>query len=85
MPDEILVFTEHQGGKLVRPTWEALAAGQALAQELGASVSAVILGNSLSGLAQDLATVEVNAVLSVESPLLAGYTADGYTLALREV
>jgi electron transfer flavoprotein alpha subunit len=85
MPDGILVFAEHQEGKLVRPTWEALAAGQALAQDLGAPVSAVILGSSPSGLAADLAAAEVREVLSIESPLLADYTADGYTLALREV
>ncbi|HUU14970.1 MAG TPA: electron transfer flavoprotein subunit alpha/FixB family protein [Terriglobia bacterium] len=85
MPDEILVFAEHQEGKLVRPTWEALAAGQALAEDVGASVAAVILGSNSSGLASELAAAEVSEVLSVESALLDAYTADGYTLALRAV
>jgi electron transfer flavoprotein alpha subunit len=85
MPDEILVFAEHQGGKLTRPTWEALAAGQQLAHDTGKPVSAVIVGHDTSALAADLTTIDVQEVLIVDSPLLAEYTADGYALALREV
>ncbi len=85
MPEEILVFAEHQGGRLTRPTWEALAAGQRLAQDLGAEVSAVILGENLPPLASELASVDLSEVLGVDSALLADYTADGFTQALREV
>jgi electron transfer flavoprotein alpha subunit len=85
MANDVLVFAEHQGGKLVRPTWEALAAGQHLAKELGAGVSAVVLGANVAGLARELAGVEVAGVLAVDSPLLAEYTADGTTEALRQV
>ncbi len=85
MADDILVFAEHQGGKLVRPTWEALAAGQHLAQELGAGVSAVVLGATTGELARELAAADVTEVLAVESPLLAEYTADGYTESLRQL
>jgi len=83
MSDEVLVFAEHQGGKITRPTWEALAAGQRLAQDLGLTASAVILGEGLSGLASELAAVDVTEVLAVESEPLREYTADGYTEALR--
>lgn len=85
MSESILVFAEHQDGKLLRPAWEALAAGQRLARDLGASVSAVILGHRVSALASELALVEVQEVFSVDSPVLQDYTADGYTQALREV
>jgi len=85
MPDEILVFAEHQGGKLTRPTWEALAAGQQLARDTGRTVRAVLLGQGISGLAAELAAVDLQEVLTVDYPFLADYTADGYTLALREV
>jgi electron transfer flavoprotein alpha subunit len=85
MSDHILVFAEHQGGKLTRPTWEALAAGQRLAQDLGTTVSVVLLGSSLAPLATTLAAVAVREVLTVDSPLLGEYTADGYSLALRAV
>ena len=85
MPNHILVFAEHQGGKLTRPTWEALAAAQHLAQGTGTAVTAVVLGSNLAPLAADLASTAVQEVLTVDSPLLAGYTADGYALALRAV
>jgi electron transfer flavoprotein alpha subunit len=85
MANHILVFAEHQGGKLTRPTWEALAAGQQLARSEGAKITAVLLGSNLAALAADLAAAAVQEVLTVDSPLLAEYTADGYTLALRAV
>ncbi len=85
MPEDILVYAEHQGGKLTRPTWEALAAGQQLGGELNAPVGAVILGSDIAGLAWELAAAELQEVLGVDSPHLAEYTADGYTHALREV
>ena len=85
MANDILVFAEHQGGKLLRPTWEALAAGQRLAQDLGTTVSAVILGRDVSGPASELTVADLQEVLGVNSPPLADYTADGYTHALRDV
>ena len=85
MAESVLVFAEQQAGKLSRPTWEAMAAGQRLAQQLGGSVSAVLLGHQVAPLASELAALELQEVLCVGSPLLADYTADGYAYALREV
>src|SRR6266436_6590791 len=85
MPDEILVYAEHQGGKLFRSTWEALAAGQSLARDLGVAVSAVILGGNISPLASELAGIDLREILAVESPVLSEFTPEGTTQALREV
>jgi len=85
MSKDILVFAEPQSGKLTRPTWEAVAAGQALAQDLGLTVSAVMVGGNISALASELGAADLQEVLVVDSPLLERYTADGTTLALREV
>jgi electron transfer flavoprotein alpha subunit len=85
MSDEILVFAEHQNGKLTRPAWEAVAAGQYVAGELRATVSAALLGSPTSTLAAELASADLSEVISVDSPRLSDYTADGYTAALREV
>jgi electron transfer flavoprotein alpha subunit len=85
MSAEVLVFAEHQNGNLVRGTFEAIAAGQSLAQSTGASVAAVILGSELSGLASELAAIQLETVLTVDSPELATYTPDGYAFALRSV
>src|SRR5215831_20647073 len=85
MSEHVLVFAEHHAGKVVRATWQAIAAGQRLAEDTGGSVSAVILGEGVSALAAELAAVELAEVLEVESPLLGNYTPDGYALALRQV
>jgi electron transfer flavoprotein alpha subunit len=85
MSGEILVFAEHQAEKLVRPTFEAVAAGQSVASSTGGTVAAVILGSGISGLASELAALDLQAVLTVDSPELHTYTADGYALALRFV
>lgn len=85
MGNDVLVFVEHQGGKITRPTWEALAAGQHLAQALGVEVRAVVLGAKASELAREVAAAELSEVIALDSPLLADYTPDGYSLALRSL
>jgi electron transfer flavoprotein alpha subunit len=85
MTGEVLVFAEHQAGKLARATFEAVAAGQSVADQTGGTVAAVILGSGISGLASELAALRLEAVLTVDSCELSKYTADGYTLALRLV
>jgi electron transfer flavoprotein alpha subunit len=85
MSNEILVFAEQQSGKITRPTWEAVAAGQKIAADTGGSVTLAVLGAGVSALAPELAAVESSGVLAVESPALAEYTPDGYALALAGV
>src|SRR5579863_8012391 len=85
MSNEILVFAEHQGGKIVRPTWEALAAGQKLAADTGGAVTAAILGENASALTAELAGAGLAEVIAVDSPQLRDYTPDGYALALGQV
>jgi electron transfer flavoprotein alpha subunit len=85
MANEVLVYAETQNGKLTRPAWEAMAAAQHLATDLGATITAAVLGADLASVAQEAAAAEVADVLSVESPLLAEYTADGFAAALAEL
>jgi electron transfer flavoprotein alpha subunit len=85
MAEEILVYAEHQEGRLGRPAWEALAAAQQLAGESGAACVVVIIGDSAGNLTPELAGAGVQEVLTVESPQLAQYTPDGWSLALRQV
>ena len=85
MAESVLVFAEHQASSSNRPAMEAIAAGQQLAQQIGAGVSAVLLGQDVAPFASELAALELQEVLTVASPLLAAYTADGYAYALREV
>jgi electron transfer flavoprotein alpha subunit len=85
MSGEVLVFAEHQAGRLARTTFEAVGAGQSVAACTGGTVAAVVLGSANSSVASELATLQLNEVITVESPQLQTYTADGFALALRFV
>jgi electron transfer flavoprotein alpha subunit len=83
----ILVIGEQRAGKLNRATWEAIAGAQQLAAALGdppSSVSVLIPGTNLQGLASELAAAAVQEVVTVEDAALEPYTPDGYTAALQD-
>jgi electron transfer flavoprotein alpha subunit len=72
----ILVVTEQN-----RMSFETIAA----AQEFGKPVHAAVLGHNIEALAAELAKYQLEAVHAVSHALLEQYTADGYTLALRQL
>lgn len=80
----ILVFAEQREGRLNRVTYEAVVAGQRLASELGQSVSIVIPGHNLGEIAAELALKQVDAVYTLDHELLASYTPDGFSLAMKQ-
>jgi len=85
MSNGILVFAEHRAGALNKSSFEAVAAAQYLGTELGQSVTAVLLGSGVEGLAQQVAAYELSKVVYAEHEKLAEYTPDGYTDAMEQV
>jgi electron transfer flavoprotein alpha subunit len=85
----ILVVMEQRavGGPAAwnRMSWETLAAGQQLARELQQPLSAAVLGQGIEGLAAELAQKQLERVYVVEHDLLANYTPDTYTAAVRQL
>ncbi|MCS6885902.1 MAG: electron transfer flavoprotein subunit alpha/FixB family protein [Acidobacteriota bacterium] len=80
----ILVFIEQREGKLNRVSYEAIVAGQRLAQTLSQEVSAVVVGFNISDIATEVATKQLSTVYSVEHELLSNYTPDGFALAMKQ-
>ncbi len=72
----ILVIAERSNGKLHKMSLETVAAGADLAAALGVPWRTAVVG-SAEGLG--------GPVVSIEHPLLADYTADGYTLAFEQL
>jgi electron transfer flavoprotein alpha subunit len=70
---------------LGRISWEALAAGRWLGAKLSLDVSAAILGAETGAAAQQIATKAGGNIVRIEHPLLAPYTADGFSLALQQL
>ena len=82
---KILAITEQRQGKWNNTSFETLAAAQQIAQETSSSVSALVIGKGVEGLASDVAGKNVAEVLLVEHDLLEAYTPDGYCVALSQV
>ncbi len=74
----VLVVAEQRDGTLNRASWEAIAA----AQHAGAPVKVAVLGSGVDAVAAELATAAVDEVIVIDHQALAGYTSDGYVLAL---
>jgi electron transfer flavoprotein alpha subunit len=82
---KILVITEQRQGKWNNTSFETLAAAQQIASALAGTVSALVLGKDVDGLAGELAGKDVTEVLQVEHDLLGSYTPDGFCVALKQV
>jgi electron transfer flavoprotein alpha subunit len=66
-------------------SWETLAAAQQIARELNTTVSAAVVRPDGQSLAGELARTRLERVYLVDHELLAEYTADGFSLALRQL
>ena len=77
----ILVVAEQREGRLNRATWETIAA----AQKLALPIKVVVLGESVGGVAGELAGGGVAEVLVAKHQALATYTPDAFTMALRGI
>src|ERR1700752_2747524 len=82
---KILVIAEQRQGKWNNTSFETLAAAQQIAKDTSSTVSGVVIGKAVAGLADELAGKNVAEVLQVEHELLEAYTPDGYCVALAQV
>ncbi|MGA8872927.1 MAG: electron transfer flavoprotein subunit alpha/FixB family protein [Candidatus Acidiferrales bacterium] len=82
---KILLITEQRDAKWNKVSFETLAAAQQIAQQTKGSLSGAVIGKGVAALADELAGYQLDEVLLVEHDLLAAYTPDGFSLALRQV
>jgi electron transfer flavoprotein alpha subunit len=81
----VLVVLEHRGGNWSRASWEALAAGQALAAATGEPLMIAALGSELSALQTEMSAKKAAKGYLVQHELLRNYTSDGYVSALEQL
>jgi electron transfer flavoprotein alpha subunit len=82
MAKKVWVVLQQREGQLARMSWEAIAAAQKLAGELGGKAEAVLLGANLAAAAAEVAKRDLAAVHVADAPGLATYTPGGYVAAL---
>lgn len=82
---KILLITEQRDANWNKVSFETLAAAQQIAQQTKGSLSGAVIGKGVAALADQLAAYQLDEVLLIEHDLLAAYTPDGFSLALRQV
>jgi electron transfer flavoprotein alpha subunit len=82
---KILAVTEQRDAKWNKVSFEIIAAAQQIAGQSKSSVTAVVIGKGVSALADELAGYQLDEVLLVEHDLLANYTPDGFSIALKQI
>jgi len=85
MANGILVFVEHRGGVLNKTSLEAVAAAQSLGSQIQQPVNAVVLGDNIDSLVQEIAPYDLGKVIYARNPRLAEYTPDGYAAAMERI
>ena len=80
----VLVWIEQTQGKPVASCWEVLGKGRELADSLGTSLAAVVMGAATDAAAASAQTYGADTVYTVTSPLLDGYRLSAYTAALKQ-
>lgn len=85
MPKGILVVLEQFNGELRKVSLELLSEGRRLADQKGATVTGVLLGQGVKDLANTAASYGADKVIVVEDEKLKDYTTGAYTSVLNRV
>lgn len=78
-----MVLAETAEGGLANIAGELLGCGRKLADDLGEELSVILLGDTVSGLAQDVIAQGADKVYIADNPLFKDYRAESYTNAME--
>ena len=82
MANQVWVVLQHKDGQFPRISWEAVAAAQKLAGELGGKAEAIVLGSGVGPAAAEVAKLDLAAVHVADHEALRAYTPGAYIGAL---
>ena len=78
----VWAILQHREGKAHSGSWEAVTAAKRIAQAVGETAHAVLLGSDVKTLADEAARTGVASVRVADHPALANYVPGPYTAAL---
>lgn len=81
---DVWVFAEQRDGKLMDVSVELLGEGKKLASEIGCKLCAVLLGDQIDGLANELFEYGAEKVYYASAPELVSYNTDAYTKVIYQ-
>ncbi|RLC82823.1 MAG: electron transfer flavoprotein subunit alpha/FixB family protein [Chloroflexi bacterium] len=85
MANSILVVAEQADGALRKVSFEMLGEAGRLAEKMGATVEAALLGSGVESLADELAHHGASRVYIADDPALSPYNAEAYTAVLADL
>lgn len=85
MAQGVLVFAEQVDGSFRKIAYEAVSEGRRLANTLGETATAVVLGSGVEGIAGELGKYGADKILVGDDPAVADYTTDSYANVLFDV
>ena len=80
----VWVFIERRDGNPVRVSLELLTKGHSLAEKLGVDVTAILVGEGVSGIAQELIYYGADRVIIADNPTAKDYRTEVYTDIIAE-
>ena len=81
----VLIFLEIKDREISRISWEAMAAGHALAESVGLPVDLALVASPGNPILEHIHGKLPRKVYAIDHPLLHAYTADGYTAACAQL
>lgn len=85
MSNNVLVVAEMREGDLTKTSFEMLGEGKAIAEQVGGTVEAVVLGHQIADKVEPLAHYGATKIYLADDAALANYTAEGYTAVLARL
>ena len=81
----VLVIADQRNGELRKPAKEALSEGRRMADALGVNMEAVVIGEGVSGLADEIASYGADKVYVVDDPFLRYYHPMAYARVVGDL
>jgi electron transfer flavoprotein alpha subunit len=81
----VWVFAEQRQGEIMSTALELLGEGRKLADTLCVELTAILVGDKIDNLAQELIAYGANKVIYADNPELKFYTTDAYTKVFTEL
>jgi len=81
----ICLYAEHRNGKLASVVLEIIGAARKLKEDLNAKISAILLGNGMTSLTEELVLYGVDEVWVIDSPKIGEYAEDVQAEIVAEI
>lgn len=85
MAQGVMAFAEQRDGEIRKVSYEMISEGRRLADALGQSLTAVLLGSNVKGKGAVLGQYGADKVLVADDPRLGTYTTDAYVSVLAQI